>query len=128
MSKKYDLEKELRTTQYRIPGKKFTLSQQIVLLISLVVCIALLPASIFTTQRVVKVIYDRVSINAVNINNILCNSIEIKDGLRSSNVSPMTAVDKMMADYVNDVDSSDEAGVAIYDKQKKLRVLYNPGD
>lgn len=127
MSKKYDLEKELSTTQYRIPGKKFTLSQQIVLLISLVVCIALLPASIFTTQRVVKVIYDRVSINAVNINNILCNSIEIKDGLRSSNVSPMTAVDKMMADYVNDVDSSDEAGVAIYDKQKKLRVLYNPG-
>ena len=127
MSKKFDLEKELRTTQYRIPGKKFTLSQQIVILISLVVCIALLPASIFTTQRVVKVIYDRVSINAVNINNILCNSIEIKDGLKSSNVAVSPAVDKMMADYVNDVDSSDEAGVAIYDKNKTLRVLYNPG-
>ncbi len=126
MSKKFDLEKELRTTQYRIPGKKFTLSQQIVILISLVVCIALLPASIFTTQRVVKVIYDRVSINAVNINNILCNSIEIKDGLKSSNVAVSPVVDKMMADYVNDVDSSDEAGVAIYDKNKTLRVLYNP--
>ena len=54
--------------------KKFTLSQQIVILITLVVCIALLPASMFTTYKVSKVIYDRVSINAVSINNILCTS------------------------------------------------------
>ena len=33
-----------------------------------------------------------------------------------------------MADYVNDVDHSDEAGVAIYDKNHNLRVLYNPGN
>lgn len=61
--------------------RRFTLSHQIVILITLVVCIALLPASLFTTYRVSKVIYDRVSINAVSINNILCNSAEIKDGL-----------------------------------------------
>lgn len=113
--------------KYKI-GKTFTLSQQIVLLISLVVCIALLPASLFTTQKVARVIYDRVSINAVSINNILCNSAEIKDSLISQNVQANDAVDRFMADYVNDVDHSDEAGVAIYDRNHNLRVLYNPGN
>lgn len=113
--------------KYKI-GKTFTLSQQIVLLISLVVCIALLPASLFTTQKVARVIYDRVSINAVSINNILCNSVEIKDSLISQNVQANDAVDRFMADYVNDVDHSDEAGVAIYDRNHNLRVLYNPGN
>lgn len=113
--------------KYKI-GKTFTLSQQIVLLISLVVCIALLPASLFTTQKVARVIYDRVSINAVSINNILCNSSEIKESLISQNVQANDAVDRFMADYVNDVDHSDEAGVAIYDRNHNLRVLYNPGN
>ncbi len=112
---------------YKI-GKTFTLSQQIVLLISLVVCIALLPASLFTTQKVARVIYDRVSINAVSINNILCNSAEIKDSLIAQNIQPNDAIDNFMADYVNDVDHSDEAGVAIYDRDHNLRVLYNPGN
>lgn len=109
-------------------GKKFTLSQQIVILISLVVCVALLPTSLFTTQKVARVIYDRVSINAVSINTILCNSLEIKDSLASQNVYVRPEIDKFMADYVNDVDHSDEAGVAIYDKSHNLRVLYNPGN
>lgn len=109
-------------------GKKFTLSQQIVILISLVVCVALLPTSLFTTQKVARVIYDRVSINAVSINTILCNSLEIKDSLASQNVYVRPDIDKFMADYVNDVDHSDEAGVAIYDKNHNLRVLYNPGN
>ena len=108
-------------------NKKYTLSQQIVILITLVVCIALLPASMFTTYRVSKVIYDRVSINAVSINNILCNSDEIQRGLTSQNLHVNPAVDKMMASYVNEVDHSDEAGVAIYDKHGRLRVMYNPG-
>lgn len=108
-------------------NKKFTLSQQIVILITLVVCIALLPASMFTTYRVSKVIYDRVSINAVSINNILCNSDEIQRGLTSQNLHVNPEVDKMMANYVNEVDHSDEAGVAIYDKHGRLRVMYNPG-
>ena len=109
-------------------GKKFTLSQQIVILISLVVCVALLPTSLFTTQKVARVIYDRVSINAVSINTILCNSLEIKDSLASQNIYARPEIDKFMADYVNDVDHSDEAGVAIYDKSHNLRVLYNPGN
>ena len=109
-------------------GKKFTLSQQIVILISLVVCVALLPTSLFTTQKVARVIYDRVSINAVSINTILCNSSEIKDSLSSQNINIRSEIDKFMADYVNDVDHSDEAGVAIYDKNHNLRVLYNPGN
>ena len=109
-------------------GKKFTLSQQIVILISLVVCVALLPTSLFTTQKVASVIYDRVSINAVSINTILCNSLEIKDSLASQNIYVRPEIDKFMADYVNDVDHSDEAGVAIYDKSHNLRVLYNPGN
>ena len=109
-------------------GKKFTLSQQIVILISLVVCVALLPTSLFTTQKVARVIYDRVSINAVSINTILCNSLEIKESLASQNVYIRPEIDKFMADYVNDVDHSDEAGVAIYDKNHNLRVLYNPGN
>ena len=109
-------------------GKKFTLSQQIVILISLVVCVALLPTSLFTTQKVARVIYDRVSINAVSINTILCNSLEIKDSLTSQNIYVRPEIDKFMADYVNDVDHSDEAGVAIYDKNHNLRVLYNPGN
>lgn len=109
-------------------GKKFTLSQQIVILISLVVCVALLPTSLFTTQKVARVIYDRVSINAVSINTILCNSLEIKDSLASQNINIRPEIDKFMADYVNDVDHSDEAGVAIYDNNHNLRVLYNPGN
>ena len=109
-------------------NRKFSLSQQIVILITLVVCIALLPASLFTTYRVSKVIYDRVSINAVSINNILCNSEEIQNGLLSQNYRVNPAVDKLMANYVNEVDHSDEAGVAIYDKHGRLRVMYNPGN
>lgn len=109
-------------------GKKFKLSQQIVILISLVVCVALLPTSLFTTQKVARVIYDRVSINAVSINTILCNSLEIKDSLASQNIYVRPEIDKFMADYVNDVDHSDEAGVAIYDNNHNLRVLYNPGN
>ena len=109
-------------------GKKFTLSQQIVILISLVVCIALLPTSLFTTQKVARVIYDRVSINAVSINTILCNSPEIRESLMRQNISVQDSVDQFMADYVNDVDHSDEAGVAIYDRNHNLRVLYNPGN
>ena len=35
--------------------------------------------------------------------------------------------DGMMSNYVNQVDHSDEAGVAIYDKHGRLRVMYNPG-
>lgn len=108
--------------------KNFSLSQQIVLLISLVVCIALLPASMFTIYRVSKVIYDRVSINAVSINNILCNSTEIQQSLQKQNIRVNTKVDSYMAAYVNDVDHSDEAGVAIYDKYGRLRVMYNPGN
>lgn len=107
--------------------KNFSLSQQIVLLISLVVCIALLPASMFTIYRVSKVIYDRVSINAVSINNILCNSTEIQQSLQKQNIHIDAKIDSYMAAYVNDVDHSDEAGVAIYDKHGRLRVMYNPG-
>ena len=107
--------------------KHLTLSQKIVVLITLVVCIALLPASMFTTQRVAKVVYDRVSINAVSINNILCNSDEIKEGLLVQNAVPTDFVDANMTAYVNDVDSSDEAGVIIYDKHLRRRVFYNPG-
>ncbi len=119
---------ETRFLQYHIIDKKFTLSQQIVMLITLVVFIALLPASIFTTQRVAKVIYDRVSINAVSINNILCNSKEIKDSLILQNIHVDPEVDKHIEAYVNDVDNSDEAGVAVYDRNLRLRVLYNPGN
>lgn len=119
---------ETRFLQYHIINKKFTLSQQIVMLITLVVFIALLPASIFTTQRVAKVIYDRVSINAVSINNILCNSKEIKDSLILQNIHVDPEVDKHIEAYVNDVDNSDEAGVAVYDRNLRLRVLYNPGN
>lgn len=108
--------------------RRFTLSHQIVILITLVVCIALLPASLFTTYRVSKVIYDRVSINAVSINNILCNSAEIKDGLVVPYDANNKDNDQLMANYVNEVDHSDEAGVAIYDKNRNLRVMYNPGN
>lgn len=108
-------------------GKTLSLLQKIVVLITLVVCIALLPTSLFTTQKVARVIYDRVSINAVSINNILCNSPEIRESLEKQNKRPEDSVDSFMATFVNDVDHSDEAGVAIYDKNRHLRVLYNPG-
>lgn len=108
-------------------SKVFSLSQKIVLLITLVVCIALLPTSIFTTLKVAKVIYDRISINAVSITTILCNSPEIHRGLVLSDNIPDSEIDKMMQDYVNEVDNSDEASVAIFDKNYNLRVLYNPG-
>ena len=111
-------------------NKKFTLSQQIVILIVLVVGVALLPASVFTTQKVAQVIYDRVSINAVSINNILCNSPEVQTVLLQQNslsdhMKDQNADKRMMA-YVNEVDNSDEAAVAIYDKNMQLRGLYNP--
>lgn len=108
-------------------SKVFSLSQKIVLLITLVVCIALLPTSVFTTLKVAKVIYDRISINAVSITTILCNSPEIHRGLVLSDNIPDSEIDKMMQDYVNEVDNSDEASVAIFDKNYNLRVLYNPG-
>ena len=111
------------TTRYKNTRKYFTLSQKITLLITFVVFVALLPSSLFTTQRVAQVIYDRVSINAVSINNILCHSDEIIDGLTYKN----GITDTIMAAYVNEVDNSDEAGVAVYDKDFNLRVFYNPG-
>ncbi|MDY6029631.1 MAG: sensor histidine kinase [Acidaminococcaceae bacterium] len=125
MWKKY--KEEASNIKYREFKKPLTLSQQIVFLIMLVVCIALLPASVFTTQRVVKVIYDRVSINAVSINTILCNSPEIKAGLSKLAAEEDPYVRKMMTDFVNNVDNSDEAGVAIFDKNLQLLVFYNPG-
>jgi CitB family two-component system sensor histidine kinase MalK len=116
-------ESQIRNTvRYKKTRKSFTLSQKIVILITLVVFVALLPSSLFTTQRVAQVIYDRVSINAVSINNILCHSDEIIDGLTYKN----GVNDPMMAEYVNEVDNSDEAGVAVYDKNFNLRVFYNP--
>ena len=117
-------ESQIRNTvRYKKTRKSFTLSQKIVILITLVVFVALLPSSLFTTQRVAQVIYDRVSINAVSINNILCHSDLIIDGLTYKN----GINDPMMAEYVNEVDNSDEAGVAVYDKDFNLRVFYNPG-
>ena len=117
-------ESQIRNTvRYKKTRKSFTLSQKIVILITLVVFVALLPSSLFTTQRVAQVIYDRVSINAVSINNILCHSDLIIDGLTYKN----GINDPMMAEYVNEVDNSDEAGVAVYDKNFNLRVFYNPG-
>jgi len=123
-SKEANTESQVRNTnKYKNIRKYFTLSQKIVILITMVVFIALLPSALFTTQRVAQVIYDRVSINAVSINNILCNSDIIIDGLIKTDNSD----DDLMASYVNEVDNSDEAGVAIYDKNFNLRVFYNPG-
>ena len=123
-SKEANTESQVRNTnKYKNIRKYFTLSQKIVILITMVVFIALLPSALFTTQRVAQVIYDRVSINAVSINNILCNSDIIIDGLVKTDNSD----DSLMASYVNEVDNSDEAGVAIYDKHFNLRVFYNPG-
>ena len=123
-SKEANTETQVRNTnKYKNIRKYFTLSQKIVILITMVVFIALLPSALFTTQRVAQVIYDRVSINAVSINNILCNSDIIIDGLVKTDNSD----DDLMASYVNEVDNSDEAGVAIYDKNFNLRVFYNPG-
>ena len=123
-SKEANTETQVRNTnKYKNIRKYFTLSQKIVILITMVVFIALLPSALFTTQRVAQVIYDRVSINAVSINNILCNSDIIIDGLVKTDNSD----DGLMASYVNEVDNSDEAGVAIYDKNFNLRVFYNPG-
>ena len=80
-------ESQIRNTnRYRNTRKSFfSLSQKIGILITLVVFVALLPSSLFTTQRVAQVIYDRVAINAVSINNILCHSDEIIDGLNPIN-------------------------------------------
>ena len=123
-SKEANTESQVRNTnKYKNIRKYFTLSQKIVILITMVVFIALLPSALFTTQRLAQVIYDRVSINAVSINNILCNSDIIIDGLVKTDNSD----DGLMASYVNEVDNSDEAGVAIYDKNFNLRVFYNPG-
>lgn len=123
-SKEANTESQVRNTnKYKNIRRYFTLSQKIVILITMVVFIALLPSALFTTQRVAQVIYDRVSINAVSINNILCNSDIIIDGLVKTDNSD----DGLMASYVNEVDNSDEAGVAIYDKNFNLRVFYNPG-
>lgn len=123
-SKEANKESQIRNTnKYENIHKYFTLSQKIIILITMVVFIALLPSALFTTQRVAQVIYDRVAINAVSINNILCHSDEIIDGLTVQDQYD----DKLMESYVNEVDNSDEAGVAIYDKDFKLRVFYNPG-
>lgn len=123
-SREANKESQVRnTSKYKNIRKYFTLSQKIIILITMVVFIALLPSALFTTQRVAQVIYDRVAINAVSINNILCHSDEIIDGLTDQDQFD----DKMMESYVNEVDNSDEAGVAIYDKDFKLRVFYNPG-
>jgi len=124
-SKEANRESQYRNiNKYIYKNKKvFSLSQKIVILITMVVFIALLPSALFTTQRVAQVIYDRVSINAVSINNILCNSDIIIDGLEKID----KVDDELMASYVNEVDNSDEAGVAIYDKNFTLRVFYNPG-
>lgn len=123
-SREANKESQVRNTnKYRNIRKYFTLSQKIIILITLVVFIALLPSALFTTQRVAQVIYDRVAINAVSINNILCHSDEIIDGLTEQE----QFTDSMMESYVNEVDNSDEAGVAIYDKDFRLRVFYNPG-
>lgn len=123
-SREANKESQVRNTnKYRNIRKYFTLSQKIIILITLVVFIALLPSALFTTQRVAQVIYDRVAINAVSINNILCHSDEIIDGLTDQE----QFTDSMMESYVNEVDNSDEAGVAIYDKDFRLRVFYNPG-
>lgn len=114
------------TITYHNRSKVFTLSQKIVILITLVVCIGLLPASIYTTFKVAQIIYDRVSINAVSINTILCNSSEIQKGLIQQNDYPVKSVDEFMFNYVNQVDNSDEASVAVFDKNNNLRVFYNP--
>lgn len=113
---------------YHNHSKVFTLSQKIVILITLVVCIGLLPASIYTTFKVAQIIYDRISINAVSINTILCNSSEIQKGLIQQNKYPVSSIDDFMFDYVNRVDNSDEASVAVFDKNNNLRVFYNPGN
>lgn len=131
MSKKFNYNKDdsfKNTITYHNHFKVFTLSQKIVILITLVVCIGLLPASIYTTFKVAQIIYDRVSINAVSINTILCNSSEIQRGLIQQNEYPVSSIDNFMFDYVNRVDNSDEAGVAVFDKNNNLRVFYNPGN
>lgn len=103
-----------------------SLSHKIVLLVSMVVLLAILPSSFFTTLRVAKVIYDRVSINAVSINGILCNSNEIIAGISGTRQGTKQQVHDFMFDYVNHVDDSDEASVAIFDINKDLVVFYNP--
>lgn len=112
--------------RYNILARSMTLSQKIVTLISIVVLCALLPASMFTTFRVAKVIYDRVSINAVSINVILRNSSEIIEGISQENLKNKDEVRRDMLTYVNHVDDSDEASVAIFDAEKNLVVYYNP--
>ena len=112
--------------RYNILARSMTLSQKIVTLISIVVLCALLPASMFTTFRVAKVIYDRVSINAVSINVILCNSNEIINGISQKNLKNKDEVRRKMLTYVNHVDDSDEASVAVFDADKNLVVYYNP--
>ena len=113
-------------TKYTNNQGFFTLSQKIVILITLVVFVALLPSAMFTTNRVAQVIYDRVSINAASINTILCYSPEIRKGLQSHYSPDVEINNRVMANFVNEVDNSDEASVAVYDKNKILRVLYNP--
>ncbi|MBR4959095.1 MAG: hypothetical protein IKY55_06795, partial [Phascolarctobacterium sp.] len=68
----------------------------------MVVFIALLPSALFTTQRVAQVIYDRVSINAVSINNILCHSDIVVNALGRQDGRD----DEIMASFVNEVDNS----------------------
>ncbi len=111
---------------YNILAKGTTLSQKIVTLVTIVVLCALLPASLFTTFKVAKLIYDRVSINAVSINVILCNSNEIISGLSGKLPGSEENVRNFMLNYVNHVDDSDEASVAIFDMNKNMVVFYNP--
>lgn len=126
MSKRFNYNFIENTITYHNRSKVFTLSQKIVILITLVVCIGLLPASIYTTFKVAQIIYDRVSINAVSINTILCNSSEIQKGLIQQNDYPVKSVDDFMFEFVNRVDNSDEASVAVFDINNNLRVFYNP--
>lgn len=111
---------------YHTLTRSIPLSQKIVLLVSIVVLFAILPSSVFTTLRVAKVIYDRVSINAVSINSILCNSNEIIEGISGTRSGTEQEVSDFMFDYVNHVDDSDEASVAIFNINKELAVYYNP--
>jgi len=111
---------------YNVLAKGTSLSTKIVALVTIVVLCALLPASLFTTFKVAKLIYDRVSINAVSINVVLCNSNEIIDGLSGKLPGRLEDVRNYMLNYVNHVDDSDEASVAIFDMNKNMVVFYNP--
>ncbi len=97
------------------------------MLITLVVFIALLPASIFTAYMLTRDIYNRISINAASINAVLCHSAEIRSSLQLDGDAAMQT-NRFISDYVNSVDNREQASVAVFDRDKNLRVLYNPGE